>query len=202
MSLIQLSCPLLGSDRKREARVMVSEAVNKGELRQHSSGNRGDAIFGTTLRYVVGLAVEGRAVRKSFGILAVALALCATTPALAMDGDTAPAADYPVPDCVKPDAKLIKPEVGFSGGAYAPDNSRIVKYNRQAKAFDTCMHAYIDTANGAITRIHDKANSDIRQISDNANSAIKSAEARVHDAISEANQVSTEEADAVTQSRK
>jgi hypothetical protein len=132
--------------------------------------------------------------RKCLGVF-VGLMILNTSHARAQGEPTA--LGYPAPDCVKPDPKLIKPEIEFSNGIYAPDNSRIVRYNRQAKAFDDCMHAYIENSKAAIAQIRDKANSDIKQVSDRANSAIKAAEARLRDAVSEANMVSAEEADAV-----
>jgi len=99
------------------------------------------------------------------------------------------AGQYPLPDCQKPEMKLIMPESERSGNMWMPNNARIEKFNKEANAFDSCMHRYIDNANSEVKKIQDKANNDLKQITDNANAAMKEIQDKIRQAVNDANEV-------------
>ncbi|HVW73025.1 MAG TPA: hypothetical protein VHC39_05265 [Rhizomicrobium sp.] len=113
--------------------------------------------------------------------------------------ETAPA-DYPDPQCARPQVELIKPVNTYSNhiddsapvGSY---NQKVRLYNSQARDYDACMHAYIDTANAALKRVQSDANDRIHQITNDANARLKMIEAKIAAAVRDANQVSRDEAE-------
>ena len=88
------------------------------------------------------------------------------------------------------------PQWDNSGNGWAPNNLRIKKYNDQARAFDSCMHEYIDKANAAIKRVQSDANAAIQKIASDSNGVIGQMEVKLRDAVAEANAVTQEEAKA------
>jgi hypothetical protein len=110
------------------------------------------------------------------------------------------ASDYPDPRCPRPDVKLIKPAYTHVGniddsGPVAPYNQKVKVYNREARDYDACMHAYIDTANAELKRVQTDANERIHQITDAANARLKQIEAKLAAAVQDANQVAQDEAE-------
>ena len=127
-----------------------------------------------------------------------ALLACISTGAWAQSPDALPdGANYPEPQCKKPQADRInKPQTyygrdGFDGGAVGSYNSRVKAFNKEAAAYNACMHAYIDKANGDVKRVQDKANADLKQISDRANASMHAIQDKIRQAVAEANEVST-----------
>jgi ElaB/YqjD/DUF883 family membrane-anchored ribosome-binding protein len=78
----------------------------------------------------------------------------------------------------------------YDSGDIGSYNSKIKAFNKQAQAYDSCMHAYIDKANADTKRIQDKANADLKQISERANAAMKTIQDKIRQAVSDANSVS------------
>ena len=109
-------------------------------------------------------------------------------------------ASYPDPQCVKPQATMVRPVAGLNlgvegrtsvdNGPVGSYNSKVKLFNKQASAYDACMHAYIDKANGDVKRIQDKANADLKQISERANASMKAIQDKIRQAVSDANSVS------------
>ena len=105
-------------------------------------------------------------------------------------------ANYPEPRCQRPEiSKIDKPlssfgASGFGSGAVGSYNAKVKAFNKEADAYDTCMHAYIDKANVDVKRIQDKANADLKRISDQANLSMHAIQDRIRQAVSEANDVS------------
>jgi hypothetical protein len=99
------------------------------------------------------------------------------------------AATYPDPQCVKPQATMVRPVAGLNlgidgrtsvdDGPVGSYNSKVKLFNKQAGAYDACMHAYIDKANG-----------DVKQISERANASMKAIQDKIRQAVSDANSVS------------
>ena len=130
----------------------------------------------------------------------VMVAIC-TTPqvGVAQLEVAASSQEYPGPQCTKPGVKLIKPESDRTGtvsnlGAVGSYNSSVKTYNREARAFNSCMHSYIDSANGELKRVQSDANDKIKQITDSANARLRDIEAKIANAIKNANEVADEEA--------
>ncbi|HEX4272872.1 MAG TPA: hypothetical protein VHZ32_15885 [Rhizomicrobium sp.] len=113
--------------------------------------------------------------------------------------ETVPA-DYPDPQCARPQVQLIKPANTYSNhiddsapvGSY---NQKVRLYNGQARDYDACMHAYIDTANAELKRVQTDANDRIHQIANDANARLKTIEGKIAAAVHDANQVSQDEAE-------
>jgi hypothetical protein len=107
------------------------------------------------------------------------------------------AANYPDPQCQKPDAERIgKPQThygsdGYDAGAIGSYNSKVKAFNKEAAAYNSCMHAYIDKANIEVKRIQDKANADLKQVTDRANASMKAIEDKIRRAVADANGVAT-----------
>jgi ElaB/YqjD/DUF883 family membrane-anchored ribosome-binding protein len=118
-----------------------------------------------------------------------------------IDGPTP--AEYPPPDCQKPDLKLIKPEAerSGSGNLWMPNNARILKFDDEVQAFYSCIHGYIDNANSEAKKIQDKANSDLKQITDSANAKIKGIQDKIRQAASEANDLALAQAKASAEAK-
>lgn len=106
------------------------------------------------------------------------------------------ATNYPEPQCKKPQVNLVRPDVQVGGrgnaidsGALGSYNSRVKAFNRDAGAYNSCMHAYIDKANGDVKVIQDKANADLKQITERANASMKAIQDKIRKAVAEANSV-------------
>lgn len=108
----------------------------------------------------------------------------ATPPAALPDG-----VPYPGPSCTKPQMNLVKPEAGNSQ-AVNMYNAKVYTFNKQAAAYDSCLHAYIDTANRDVKAIQDKANADLKEISEHANAAMKEIEDKIGQAVADGKSVS------------
>lgn len=95
---------------------------------------------------------------------------------------------YPDPQCTKPQMKLVKPEAGNSA-AVSLYNAKVRKFNKQATAYDACLHAYIDTANRDVKAIQDKANADLKELTERANAAMKVINDKIRQAVAGGNGV-------------
>jgi len=62
-------------------------------------------------------------------------------------------------------------------------------FNKQAAAYDACMHAYIDTANRDVKVIQDKANAELKQVTERANTSMKAIQDKIRQAVADANSV-------------
>lgn len=126
---------------------------------------------------------------RSLAALVIALIFCRqplhaqTAPAALPDG-----ASYPDPQCTKPQTDLVKPEATNSA-AVANYNAKVRRFNRDAAAYDACLHAYIDTANRDVKAIQEKANADLRQITERANAAMKAINDKIRQAVADGNSV-------------
>ena len=97
---------------------------------------------------------------------------------------------YPDPPCIKPQVNMVKPESANSN-AVSSYNVKVKTFNKQAAAYDACMHAYIDKANGDVKVIQDKANADMNQIRDRADASMKVIQDKVKQAVADTNSVAT-----------
>ena len=135
---------------------------------------------------------------KIIGALVFAITICScANSGMAQVAETAPATNYPDPQCTKPDIKIVKPMAPKSVYDWGPVNAyndKIKAYNRDLKAYDSCMHAYIDKANSDVKRIQDQANADLKRITGNANTAIKVVEDKIRQAVGDANDVAVGQA--------
>ncbi len=106
-------------------------------------------------------------------------------------------AAYPDPQCTKPQTAAVKPDGRVGGGrgnsinsgADGSYNARVRAFNRDAAAYNACMHAYIDTANRDVKTVQDKANADLKQVSERANASIKAIQDKIRQAVDDANGV-------------
>jgi hypothetical protein len=103
---------------------------------------------------------------------------------------------YPDPQCVKPQVNMIRPGTQMNSGNNAIDsgpigsyNAKIKVFNKQAAAYDACMHAYIDTANRDVKVIQDKANAELKQVTERANTSMKAIQDKIRQAVADANSV-------------
>jgi hypothetical protein len=103
---------------------------------------------------------------------------------------------YPDPECVKPQVNMIRPGTQMNSGNNAIDsgpvgsyNAKVKVFNKQAAAYDVCMHAYIDKANGDVKTIQEKANAELKQVSERANASMKAIQDKIRQAVAEANSV-------------
>lgn len=97
-------------------------------------------------------------------------------------------ATYPDPQCIKPQVNMVKPESANSN-AVSSYNVKVRTFNKQASAYDLCMHAYIDKANGDVKTIQDKANADLKQITERANASMKAIQDKIRQAVADAKSV-------------
>ena len=104
---------------------------------------------------------------------------------------------YPDPQCTKPRLSLVKPQVqpGGSGnavdsGAVGAYNARAKGFNRDAAAYNSCMQAYIESANRDLKIIGDKANADLKQLTERDNASMKAIRDKIDQAVAAANDVS------------
>jgi hypothetical protein len=95
---------------------------------------------------------------------------------------------YPDPGCTKPQVNMVKPETGNSN-AVSTYNVKVKTFNKQAGAYNACMHAYIDKANGDVKTIQDKANADLKQVTERANASMKVIQDKIRQAVAEAGSV-------------
>jgi len=93
------------------------------------------------------------------------------------------------PQCNKPQANLVKPSAWNNESAVYAYNAKIRKFNRDAAAYSTCMHTYIDKANDDVKRLQDKANADLKQVTDRANASMKAIEDTIRQAVADAKSV-------------
>jgi hypothetical protein len=139
---------------------------------------------------------------KKFVFLLGLGTMCCLLP-IAADGQgeaNGGASDYPDPHCPRPKVKLVKP--AYTHRDYIEDsdpvgsyNEKVKIYNREAQAYDACMHTYIDNANSELKRVQTDANNRIHQITDAANARLKMIESKIAAAVQDANQVSQDEAE-------
>jgi hypothetical protein len=128
---------------------------------------------------------------RSLAVLVISLAFWGQ-PLQAQAGPTPASAalpdGYPDPQCTKPEVNLVKPEASNSAavGLY---NAKVRKFNKQAAAYDACLHAYIDTANRDVKAIQDKANADLEEITVRANAAMKVINDKIGQAVADGNGV-------------
>ncbi len=94
-------------------------------------------------------------------------------------------ATYPDPDCTKPQVNLVKPGAWNNSEAVDSYNSKVKKFNREAAAYDTCMHAYLDKANSDVKTIQDKANADLKQTAERANASMKAIQDKIRQAVAD-----------------
>ncbi|MGA2562126.1 MAG: hypothetical protein ABSF96_01055 [Steroidobacteraceae bacterium] len=137
-------------------------------------------------------------------LLALAIsALFVVSGARAQSVDGPTAAEYPAPDCQKPELKLIKPETERtgSGNLWMPNNARMLKFDDEVQAYYSCIHRYIDSANSEAKKVQDKANSDLKQITDNANATIKAIQDKIRQAANEANELAQAQAKASAEAK-
>ena len=126
---------------------------------------------------------------RSLAALVVALLFCSQAlraqpvPAALPDGTT-----YPDPQCTRPQTDLVKPEATNSA-AVGNYNAKVRKFNRDAAAYDACLHAYIDTANRDVKAVQDKANADLKQITERANAAMKTIEGKIRQAVADGDSI-------------
>lgn len=97
-------------------------------------------------------------------------------------------ATYPDPQCIKPQVNMVKPESANSN-AVSSYNVKVRTFNKQASAYDLCMHAYIDKANGNVKSLQDKANADLKQITERANASMKAIQDKIRQAVADAKSV-------------
>lgn len=104
---------------------------------------------------------------------------------------------YPDPQCTRPRASLVKPQIELGGkqnavdsGAVGAYNARVKSFNQESAAYNSCMHAYIDKANLDVKNIQDKANADLKQISERANASMNGIQDKIRQAVADANEVS------------
>lgn len=98
--------------------------------------------------------------------------------------------NYPEPQCKRPQVNLVKPTTVVDNyeAVYAY-NAKVKTFNKQAAAYDVCMHAYIDKANRDVKTIQDKANADLKQITERANASMKAIQDRIQQAAADAKSV-------------
>src|SRR5437762_12557575 len=95
---------------------------------------------------------------------------------------TAPLPDsagYADPHCIKPQVSLVKPGVWNNSDAVDSYNSKVRRFNQEAAAYNSCMRAYIDKANGDVKIIQDKANADLKQVTERANASMKAIQDKI-----------------------
>lgn len=95
---------------------------------------------------------------------------------------------YPDPPCVKPQVNMVKPE-SANGNAVSSYNMKVKAFNKQAAAYDSCMHTYIDKANSDVKSIQGKANADLKQITERANTSMKVIQDKIGLAVADAKSV-------------
>lgn len=98
---------------------------------------------------------------------------------------------YPEPQCNKPQVDLVKPvTVVDNYEAVYRYNAKVKAFNRDAAAYNACLHAYIDKANGDVKALQDKANADLKLITERANASMKVIQDKIKRAVADANSVS------------
>ena len=126
--------------------------------------------------------------KTPIGALILGVTLASAPCAMAQAEMTKAAAPYPDPQCSKPD--LIKPPLSNNDTAQVSIyNAKVKTFNREAKAYNICIRAYVDSANQEVTRIHDKAGQDQKRLAENANAAMKAVQDKIQRATAEANAI-------------
>src|SRR5277367_2639702 len=98
------------------------------------------------------------------GLLALSIVICLAIHGAWGQGESnAMASSYPDPQCPRPEVKLIKPAYTHVGniedsGPAGSYNKNVKVYNQEARDYDSCMHAYIDSANAELKRVQTDAN--------------------------------------------
>jgi hypothetical protein len=101
--------------------------------------------------------------------------------------------NYPEPHCTKPQQSLVRPTVlNDQFGSVGEYSTRVVKFNRDFKAYSACMHAYIDKANMDVKRIQEVAAADMKQIAERANLSTKAIQNKATQASVEAEGVTAD----------
>ena len=134
---------------------------------------------------------------RRFVLTVILACLCSTARAQAPDAQPAGAA-YPDPSCTKPQTAAVKPTVqvdtsrgvSINSGAVGSYNSRIKAFNREAAAYNACLHAYIDTANRDAKAFQDKTNAELKQVAERGNASIKAIQDKIRQAVEDANSLS------------
>ena len=97
-------------------------------------------------------------------------AFCLLVPGAAQAGTNLPAlADYPAPNCVRPEKPVLAPEttkvvpaggVSFTTGKrdMSAYNKQVAQYNAALSDYTACMGAYVANAQADMDLIRDKAN--------------------------------------------
>jgi hypothetical protein len=112
----------------------------------------------------------------------------------------AQAPDYPDPQCTKPQMTTVKPNVqvdtsrgvSIDSGAVGSFNSRVKAFNRDAAAYNACMHAYIDAANRDVKTVQDKTNSELKLVAERGNASMKMIQDKIRQAVTDANSLGAE----------
>ena len=137
----------------------------------------------------------------------MAFLACLSSAAGAQTSVLAPAAEalpdgsnYPEPHCKKPLVDMVKPptdqtrrvDIRTQNDAEAMGryNSKIKQFNRDNAAYNTCLHAYIDKANGDVKSIQDKANAELKLVTERANASMKMIQDKIRQAVADANSIS------------
>jgi hypothetical protein len=93
---------------------------------------------------------------------------------------------YPEAHCTKPQVNMVKPGAWNNSEAVDSYNLKVKKFNQEAMAYGSCMHAYIDKANSDVKTIQDKANADLKQVSERANGSMKAIQDKIRQAVADA----------------
>lgn len=94
--------------------------------------------------------------------------------------------NYPDPHCTKPQLSLVRPTVlNDQFGSVGQYSARVVKFNRDFKAYSACMHAYVDKANMDAKRIQELAAADMKQIAERANLSMQGIQKKAAQASAE-----------------
>jgi ElaB/YqjD/DUF883 family membrane-anchored ribosome-binding protein len=125
--------------------------------------------------------------KRHLVLAAFLVCLASAAGAQALTAEALPDA-YPDPPCIKPQVNMVKPESANSN-AVSSYNVKVKTFNKQAAAYDACMHAYIDKANSDVKTIQDKANADLKQVSERVNTAMKTIQDKIRQAVAEAKSV-------------
>jgi hypothetical protein len=111
-------------------------------------------------------------------------------------------AGYSRPHCEKPELDLIAPKSEHTDHGWVQDNKRVMKFNKEALTYNSCMRSYLDSASRDLKIVQDKANSDLKLITENANKALKDIERKARDAANEASEVKASQEKAVADAKR
>ena len=105
-------------------------------------------------------------------------------------------------NCEKPELDLIAPKSEHTDHGWVQDNKRVMQFNKEALAYNSCMRSYLDSANRDLRAVQDKANSDLKLITENANKTLKEIEEKARDAAKEASDVKLAQDKAVADAKR